>query len=610
MDRNRCADLLRVCAIGAVVLGHWLLVSVTYRGGQLSGSDALLSISWARWVTLVLQVMPVFFLVGGYVNARSWTVRHEQGETWTDWVRRRTMTLMWPTALYVGTIVLTLDLARSAGAAPADLARIGWLVALHLWFLPVYLILIALTPLALAAHRRWGLAVPVAMAATAAAVDVAVLGAHEPVVGYVNYLLVWGAMHQWGFAWQDGTLTRPRSRCVLLAGTGLVSLTVLLTLGPFPVDMIGAGRQVGNTSPPSIALLAFAATQTGLLLAAEPVLTRLVSRPAWARSVSRLNRTVMTVYLWHMVPVALVAVAFYPTGVMPQPAIGTGEWWVLRAAWLALLATVLVPLVLLVNALLWPLRRLPAGLGPGGRWSPVLMAGSLVAAVPAFLLFATRGFAPGGHPPMLALALFTGSVLAALLSGRPAGAAPPSATPVPAGSATAGRLPRAHRGAAGRGRSRHQPRSVDGRRSASGSSPASVNASRASTSRLRWPRGMAATMRAISERRRSVASRTVLRPLPVRLMRISRRLSALGSRSSMPAFARRSTIRMAVEGMTSRCSPSREMFIAPRLSSTTSMRNWGRVSVSSTVARERADTDTRRREAVRTAVTTSSATSS
>ena len=33
--RNRYADLLRVCAIGAVVLGHWLLTDITYRGGRL-----------------------------------------------------------------------------------------------------------------------------------------------------------------------------------------------------------------------------------------------------------------------------------------------------------------------------------------------------------------------------------------------------------------------------------------------------------------------------------------------------------------------------------------------------------------------------------------------
>ncbi len=50
------------------------------------------------------------------------------------------------------------------------------------------------------------------------------------------------------------------------------------------------------------------------------------------RRVKNLNATVMTLYLWHMAPVIVIAVAFYPTGVMPQPAIGTAQWWELRPA--------------------------------------------------------------------------------------------------------------------------------------------------------------------------------------------------------------------------------------------------------------------------------------
>jgi len=89
MERNRYEDLLRVVAIGSVVLGHWLLISVTYRDGRLSGPDALDYIAWGRWVTWLFQVIPVFFfffffflllllllLVGGYVNARSWAAHH------------------------------------------------------------------------------------------------------------------------------------------------------------------------------------------------------------------------------------------------------------------------------------------------------------------------------------------------------------------------------------------------------------------------------------------------------------------------------------------------------------------------------------------------------
>jgi Acyltransferase family len=80
MDRNRYVDLLRVLAIGGVVYGHWLLVSITYSRGQLSGADAISYVSWASWVTWAFQVMPVFFLVGGYVNARSWPSHRARGD--------------------------------------------------------------------------------------------------------------------------------------------------------------------------------------------------------------------------------------------------------------------------------------------------------------------------------------------------------------------------------------------------------------------------------------------------------------------------------------------------------------------------------------------------
>jgi fucose 4-O-acetylase-like acetyltransferase len=323
-DRNRYADLLRVGAIGTVASGHWLLIDITDRGGRLSGLDALDYISWGRWVTLVAQVMPVFFVVGGYVNARLWTACREQGGGWASWARPRAMRLMWPTVAYVAVAILAVVAARRAGVSAEELAQVGWLVAFQLWFLPVYLLLIALTPVLLAAHRRWGLAVPAVMAAAAALVDVGVIGGHLPLIAYANYLLVWGAMHQWGFAWQDGTLTRARWRPWALAVGAAAVLAALLTWGPFPVDMIGANERNGNTTPPSIALLAFAAAQTGLILAAEPAVSRWLAKPRRWRLVTRLNRSCLTVYLWHMVPVVIVAVALYPTAVLPQPAIGPG----------------------------------------------------------------------------------------------------------------------------------------------------------------------------------------------------------------------------------------------------------------------------------------------
>ena len=421
-ERNRYADLLRVVAIGGVVYGHWLLISITYSHGQLSGVNALDYVSWASWATWLFQVMPLFFLVGGYVNALSWGRHYGRGESRTRWMRDRALRLLWPTAVYVVIGVLAAVAATAAGVPASEVDHAAWLAALHLWFLPVYLLLIALTPALHAAHRRWGLLVPLAMAVAAGLVSAASFGPHLHDIGYANFLFVWGSVHQWGFAWLDGTLTRQRWRPVAMFGAGAALLGCLVAWGPFRVDMVGGG----NTNPPSVALLAYAFAQAGLALGLEPAASRLLdTRQRLWRLVQRLNVFVMNIYLWHFVPAIVVAVAFYPTGVLPQPAIGTAEWWWLRLAWWALLTVVLVPLVVGITQAERPLLRLPEGIGPAGPWSPVLLIGGLAAVMVGLARLAIGGFAPAGQPPAWVLATLAVGLIAILCTGRPPGQARP-----------------------------------------------------------------------------------------------------------------------------------------------------------------------------------------
>lgn len=417
--RLRYLDLVRVVSIAAVVLGHWLLVDVTYRHHRLSGVDALDYVSWGGWVTLLLQVIPAFFLVGGYVNALSWSAHHHDGESWASWMHGRGMRLLWPTSLYIAVMSLVALVAAAAGATSRTLAQAGWLVGLHLWFLPVYLLLIGLTPALYAAHRRWGLLVPAVMVVAAAAVDVGVVGAHLPLIGFANYLLVWGSMHQCGFAWRDGLLTRSRWHPVALAGAGAGVLAVLVTVGPFPLDMVGTRGDVRNTSPPSLALLAFAAAQAGLVISLQPAASRLLARPRWWRAVGRLDAVVLTVYLWHMVPVVLVAATVYPTGAVPQPDVGSWQWWALRPAWLVVLAAVLVPVTIAATWLQRPLRRWRPGAPRRAPWTAVLVVSGSAAACVALARLAIAGFAPGGTPAVLVVSCYTaGFVLLLLATGR------------------------------------------------------------------------------------------------------------------------------------------------------------------------------------------------
>jgi len=218
-----------------------------------------------------------------------------------------------------------------------------------------------------------------------------------------------------GLRLADRTLTSRRWRPYALAAAGAALLAALLMSGHFAVDMVGSG----NTNPPSIALLAFAAAQAGLALVAEPWVSGLLARPRLWQWVRRLNGTVMTVYLWHFVPPIVVAVACYPTGLMPQPAVGTAQWWELRPVWFALLTALLVPLVMAVMWAERPMRRLPTGVGPPGPWSPVLLLAGIAAAAVGLARLAIGGFAPGGQLPALVLAICAFGLIATLCTGRP-----------------------------------------------------------------------------------------------------------------------------------------------------------------------------------------------
>ena len=192
---------------------------------------------------------------------------------------------------------------------------------MHLWFVPVYLGVVSLTPVAVAAHRRWGLKVPATLAVTVALVDAVTLGGHVPVLGSVNYALCWGAIYQIGVAWFGGAF-RGRRPIMIAVGAAVVLATVIW-LRLYPVSMIGVtGQSIQNTSPPTVALLALAAVQAGLLLAAAPAVTAWLRRARWRHLLAIANENALALYLWHMVPVVAVALACYPTGLLPQPELG------------------------------------------------------------------------------------------------------------------------------------------------------------------------------------------------------------------------------------------------------------------------------------------------
>ena len=349
--RDRYVDLLRAVAIVVVVLGHWVVAAVTVDDGRLGWVNALAVLTWAHPLTWLVQVMPVVFLVGGYANAASWATRGRRGETAAGWVRGRALRLLRPTAAFLAVLVAGYAVAVALGADPVVARTAVWAAAMSLWFLVVYLVVVSIAPALLAADRRWGLWCVPALAAVVAVGDLARVLTGSPGAAAANYVAAWVAIHQVGVAWQRGALTRVRGVAWALAGGGLTMLVVLTGWGPYAVTMVGAAAPpaLANTAPPTLALLALAAAQTGVVLLLRPAADRWLRRSRVWVAVVAVNAVVLTVFLWHMVPVVIVGTTLVAGGVLPQHDVGSGAWWAWRVPWLVILATLLVAIVAVVG---------------------------------------------------------------------------------------------------------------------------------------------------------------------------------------------------------------------------------------------------------------------
>lgn len=417
--RNHAADLYRVLALVMVVIGHWITAALTYRDGAFYRQNPLVELPWTQWLTWLFQVVPVFFVVAGYASAVSWGRLADDGPSRQAWIRHRLTRPLGPTAVYVLIALLVVAGLAAVGVPGAELDFGAWAVAMHLWFLGIYVLVIALTPVAVSAHRRWGLWVPVALVIAVAAVDAATIGAGVPYLDWLNYLLPWAALYQLGIAWQDGAL-RARHE-VPLAIASAAALVLLVTVGPYPISMIGVpGQTLNNTSPPNLALLALGLTQTGLVLAVAPVVNRALNSARAQRFLAVANDNVMALYLWHMVPVVIVALVGYPTGLLPQPEPGTAAWWWFRLAWVAILAVVAaVELLLLWRGRAFFAAPVPAVGVPVPPWAGwVLMGTGTLAVAAALTKIAIDGFAPGGQLPIATAGWFAAGVALIALTPR------------------------------------------------------------------------------------------------------------------------------------------------------------------------------------------------
>ncbi|MGW6393589.1 acyltransferase family protein [Streptomyces sp. NPDC055103] len=332
--RDRYVDLLRVASLAVVVLGHWLM-AVVGSDGQIG--NLLAVVPGLQPVTWVLQVMPVFFFVGGFSHA----LAHRSRPAYASFLRARLQRLLRPTMVFVavwGAAALVLQLLGADSGLTGVALR---LVTQPLWFIGIYLAMVAFTPPLLRLHERWGWGAFAALVGGAVAVDVLRFAAHVPFVEFLNFAFVWLAVHQLGFLRADGMIRRP----ALLAGAGLVGAAALVALGPYPLSMVGMpGEKVSNMAPPTLALLCHGLWLVGAVELLRGPGARFVARAGVWRAVVAANGIAMTAFLWHLTAMLGVYGAMLGLGLeLPDPA--SGAWWAqvpLRIAVAAVLTAVLV----------------------------------------------------------------------------------------------------------------------------------------------------------------------------------------------------------------------------------------------------------------------------
>jgi fucose 4-O-acetylase-like acetyltransferase len=400
-ERNRYVDFLRAVSICAVVFGHWLMATAyrTEEGFEIGNVLAIQPPT--QWISWVFQVMPVFFMVGGFANGMSWSSAVAKGTPYAQWLRSRMQRLVGPMV----PLILFWGLASAIALAFGESVRVirnGTQMALiPLWFLAVYVFVVALTPLSHRLWRRFGVWSLVGMAAVAVAVDVLVFAAGLSLVGWSNYLFIWMAVHQLGYAWRDRVLPGALGR-LAMAAVGLAALLWMTRIGPYPLSLVGVpGEALSNTTPPKLPLLALAVFHGGFLLAMEKPLRRwLEGRRPWAATIL-VNGMIMTGYLWHLAPAVLLLGVGFWTGWGFQTPPGTAEWWAVRAIWIPCLLLALLPFLMIFNRFERP--------APGGVATPsiprLVVGAVLVTAGLAYLALDGVHLLGWGNPRSWALAL-------------------------------------------------------------------------------------------------------------------------------------------------------------------------------------------------------------
>ncbi|MGW6390169.1 acyltransferase family protein [Streptomyces sp. NPDC055103] len=374
--RDRAIDGLRALALLAVPTGHWLLGGFTLSSdGAIHNASPLGTFAGLAPVSWVLQMLGIFFLVGGYASVLSY--RRHKGST-GEWLKGRLARLGRPVLGVTAVWAALLPLLHFGLRVPVDSLRTAsTLVVQPLWFVGVYTVVTALTPYCVRVARRLGVWAAAPLFASVAVVDFLRYGPYADAVpswlSLLNILPGWLFAYQLGVSWGEGRVTRRHAWGLLLGGAALFA--ALLVWFGYPASMVGVpGEARTNSHPPSLLVLALAAAQSGLAILLRDRLGRLLKRPALWAPVVVVNLSAMTILCWHQTAMLAAAIPGSYLGEIPG-LVGAPDsvgWILARLAWMPVFAGMLVAIGRFARgfespwAKTGPARRVLAGLLAAG----------------------------------------------------------------------------------------------------------------------------------------------------------------------------------------------------------------------------------------------------
>jgi surface polysaccharide O-acyltransferase-like enzyme len=371
--RDLTVDFVRVFCVLLVVVIHLLEVGIgTSASGAITVTRPLEHEPWFNGVTWAGQIMPLFFVVGGFASMTAWRRLKSRGGDAADFVRTRVLRLALPALPLFLFYVVAIGGALLAGVDPAFLQTITTGAGSPLWFVAAYTLVQALVPVMARLHERAPKSTLLVLLLVAILVDVVRYSTNQGNWGLANLAFIWLFCQQIGFWYADGWFARRAWwQLVLIAAACYALLEPLTTIGPYSPNLLV------DLNPPCLPLAVVAVAQACVLQLLKPALARLMQTRGARAVVFLAGSRLMTIYLWHLpLIIALSGLALVIPGATPNP--GSAAWWWTRPLFYVIVLAALY-------GISFPLRwfERPRPLGPAPR-DAVVFACAVLTFIPAF----------------------------------------------------------------------------------------------------------------------------------------------------------------------------------------------------------------------------------